>query len=349
MKELERILRRHARRYPRMAPADAVKLIYQNEFGGGHLIQDEQAVRAYLHREFDEVPKNASQPRYEDIGNGLVRVHLAALRETELDGLADDFIGSAADHRGNLPRFLEKLDVLRHLTAACILPFDADDLEDYLQAYALAGYPMVSHSEAYRQAYRPAYRIVTAPPAFVQITAAIDRLLQTRSSAVVAIDGRCGAGKTTLANALRHHYGCSVIPMDHFFLRPEQRTAERLAAPGGNIDYERFLEDVLRPLHQGEGFSYRPFDCSTMTLGAPVPVNAAGLTVIEGSYACHPKLWDCYDLRLFLTVDPEKQMRRLAARNGAYAQVFRDKWIPLEERYFESYDLETRCDCCYTT
>ena len=37
MEELERILREHAERYPLMQPTDAVKLIYQNEFGGGHL------------------------------------------------------------------------------------------------------------------------------------------------------------------------------------------------------------------------------------------------------------------------------------------------------------------------
>ena len=49
--ELEQILREHAKRYPLMQPTDAVKLIYQNEFGGGHLIRDEQACLNYLRRE----------------------------------------------------------------------------------------------------------------------------------------------------------------------------------------------------------------------------------------------------------------------------------------------------------
>ena len=40
MFELERILRQHADSYPLLQPTDAVKLIYQNEFGGGHLIRD---------------------------------------------------------------------------------------------------------------------------------------------------------------------------------------------------------------------------------------------------------------------------------------------------------------------
>ena len=48
MEELKVILITHAKRYPLMQPQDAVKLIYQNEFGGGHLIRDEEACLNYL-------------------------------------------------------------------------------------------------------------------------------------------------------------------------------------------------------------------------------------------------------------------------------------------------------------
>ena len=47
MEELKAILITHAKRYPLMQPRDAVKLIYQNEFGGGHLICDEEACLNY--------------------------------------------------------------------------------------------------------------------------------------------------------------------------------------------------------------------------------------------------------------------------------------------------------------
>lgn len=160
MKELETILRGHAQRYPLMEPTDAVKLIYQNEFGGGHLIRDPEAVRQFLHREYEAIAKDPAQPRLEPIGNGLVRVNLGSLNETELDALAADFIRSAAVHRGTQLRFLEKLELLRRLTAAGIFRFDSRSLSRYLEDYALAGYPIVSHSAAYRAAYRPAYRII---------------------------------------------------------------------------------------------------------------------------------------------------------------------------------------------
>ena len=185
--------------------------------------------------------------------------------------------------------------------------------------------------------------------AYIQATLAIDTLLNAKEHTLVAIDGRCGAGKTTLAAQLQAHYGCAVIPMDHFFLRRSQRTEARLAAPGENVDHERFLSEVLLPLGRGERFSYRPFECSRMELGAPITVTPGRLTIIEGSYSCHRSLWNHYNLRIFLTVDPQEQMRRITARNFASAETFRKKWIPLEERYFAAFDLENRCDLLLST
>jgi hypothetical protein len=161
MEELRAILIAHARRYPLMQPTDAVKLIYQNEFGGGHLIQDEEACLNYLHREYAAVEKDATTPVYEDIGNGIVRVNLAALREEDLEQLGKDFIRSAAEHTGSKERFLNKLEVLRQLTAAGHFSFGMIELGHYLSEYIKSGCPMVSHSEQYRQAYQPAYRIIS--------------------------------------------------------------------------------------------------------------------------------------------------------------------------------------------
>ena len=92
MEELRAILIAHARRYPLMQPRDAVKLIYQNEFGGGHLIRDEEACLNYLRREYADLEKDPTAPMYEDIGNGIVRVNLAAVREEDLEQLGQDFI-----------------------------------------------------------------------------------------------------------------------------------------------------------------------------------------------------------------------------------------------------------------
>ncbi len=162
---------------------------------------------------------------------------------------------------------------------------------------------------------------------------------------IIALDGRCASGKTTLAGYLQRRFGWGVIHMDHFFLRPEQRTAQRYETPGENVDHERFLEQVLKPLRAGEPFSYRPFDCAAGRLAPPVRVAPGAVTLVEGSYSCHPALWGYYDLHAFLTVGPEEQERRIEARNGPEgAKAFRSKWIPLEERYFAAYSVEERCE-----
>jgi uridine kinase len=132
--------------------------------------------------------------------------------------------------------------------------------------------------------------------------------------------------------------------MDEFFLRPEQRTHARLSEPGGNVDRERFLTEVLIPLKEGKDFAYSPFSCRTMSLAAPVAVKASPVTIVEGSYACHPDLREFYDLRIFLEVDPARQLRRLALRDGdGYLPMFIEKWIPLEEQYHKECAVREAC------
>ena len=162
MDALSQILTDHASRYPMMEPTDAVKLIYQNEFGGGHLIRDVDCCLAYLLREYQSVQQNPDAPLMEDIGNGLIRVCLNALDAHGYtpEALGADFIRSAGQHRGTLESFLQKLEILKQLTAEGIFAFSPETLDMYLSSYKEAGYSMVSHSEAYRKAYGPAYRIV---------------------------------------------------------------------------------------------------------------------------------------------------------------------------------------------
>ena len=168
----------------------------------------------------------------------------------------------------------------------------------------------------------------------------IDRLLNQRESVVVAIDGKCTSGKTTLASLLADAYDCNVFHMDDFFLRPEQRIPERFAEIGGNVDYERFAEELLAPLKTGKPFSYRPFDCSTFTLSQPVPVQPKKLTIIEGTYSHHPYFGDPYDLKILLTVSEDLQRQRVLERPAFLHSRFFESWIPMENRYFESRCME---------
>ena len=172
----------------------------------------------------------------------------------------------------------------------------------------------------------------------------IERLLAQQDQILIAIDGKCTSGKTTLAARLAEIYDCNVFHMDDFFLLPEQRIPERFAEVGGNLDYERFQEEVLLPLKSGKAFSYRPFDCSTFTLSAPVAVTPKKLNIIEGTYSHHPYFGDPYDLKILLTVDEETQRQRILERPAFLHKRFFEEWIPMENRYFDGFRIAEKCD-----
>ncbi|MBR4445234.1 MAG: deoxynucleoside kinase [Solobacterium sp.] len=161
---------------------------------------------------------------------------------------------------------------------------------------------------------------------------------------VVAIDGRCASGKSTLAQWLKERTGADVLHMDDFFLRKEQRTKERYAKPGGNVDYERFLSQVLYPLVKGQSYTYQPFDCQTMELCEAEIRQPAEITIVEGSYSMRPELFSYYAITVFLTVTPEKQLERIQKRNPEKLHRFVQEWIPYEELYFKTFDLQNRAD-----
>ncbi len=163
------------------------------------------------------------------------------------------------------------------------------------------------------------------------------RQCTARNTAItVAIDGPCASGKTTLSAFLSRELDANLFHMDDFFLRPHQRTPERYREAGGNVDRERFLEEILEPLRRGVPFSYRPYDCQMQSLGDEIEVTPKQINIVEGSYALHPSLVPYYDLRILLDISPKTQKERLQKRDPAALSMFLERWIPLENAYFKT-------------
>lgn len=173
---------------------------------------------------------------------------------------------------------------------------------------------------------------------------AIDALMEV-TAPLVAIDGPCAGGKSTLAARLKELYPeAAVFHMDDFFLQPAMRTPERLAEPGGNVDRERFLQEVLLPLTRGTPFTYYAYDCQRDIL-TPITAGHAPLNIIEGAYSLHPDLRDYYDLKVFIDVPPDEQIKRILVRNGErMAQRFIREWIPMENAYFDALGVREAAD-----
>lgn len=159
--ELREILRTHAARYPLMEPQDAIKLVYQNEFGPGHIARDPWQALAALRQEYRDRQKNKA-PYCEPIGNGMVRINLLLLSADRypLGKLADDVAATARLVKGNEDHLVLKLEILQQEAQNGIFGFSLQSLKEALAQYRFQGYGPLSHSEAYCENYRPAYRIV---------------------------------------------------------------------------------------------------------------------------------------------------------------------------------------------
>ena len=174
---------------------------------------------------------------------------------------------------------------------------------------------------------------------------AINQIYKQKGHVTIAIDGRCGSGKTTLANKLKEYLNCHIFHMDDFYLQASQRTQERYHEPGGNVDRERFKKEVLDPLKNHQDVLYRPLDCSSMSISEGTVYPYKPINIIEGSYSCHPELIDDYDLTIFVDIDESLRHKRIEERNGKEAlNMFIKKWIPLEEKYFSCFDIQNHCD-----
>ena len=159
---LEDVLLWHFDLYPQMEPHDAVKLIYQQEFGPEHMVKDAGKSLSSLKAEMDRLPSGPQgEALYESIGNGLCRLNLRPCRERGIP--AEDinrmFVETAQSVAGDKKRFRQDIRILQKLAEEEETPFDAVELDVFLARYP-DSCPALHHSVTYRLAYSPAYRIV---------------------------------------------------------------------------------------------------------------------------------------------------------------------------------------------
>ena len=161
---------------------------------------------------------------------------------------------------------------------------------------------------------------------------------------IIAIDGPCASGKTTLSRWLCDIYHLNLVHMDDFYLPFDKRTKELSHLPGGHMDYDRIIDDILIPLSSSLTASYKPYDCHNDRYLKPLTIDHTKATIIEGSYSIHPKLRKYYDLKIFIDIEKELQLDRLAARNLTTFDNFKNIWIPKEEYYFDKCNVRNACD-----
>lgn len=180
---------------------------------------------------------------------------------------------------------------------------------------------------------------------------------------VVAIDGRSGSGKSTVAAAVAQAISAVIVPCDDFFTASvsdaewDRRTPEQRAADA--IDWRRLKREAIDPLRTGRAARWYTFDFlagprgdgtypwqSTPTERAPKPV-----VLLDGAYSARPELADVLDLSVLVEAAPTTREARLAAREAAdFLRQWHARWDPAEDHYFghvrppSAFDVVCRTD-----
>ncbi|WP_343210333.1 hypothetical protein [Anaerolentibacter hominis] len=157
------ILLTNYKHYPLMQMQDAVKLIYQNEFGSGHLIMDEAESLRLLQKEMENpYSRGIDENMVEGIGNGLCRLNLRPAVDAGISPVTINraFLEAAKEVKGDKHQFSKKLDSLYQCCRSGRLPWSTKEFIRFITSYEEKGFPPVEHSKIYKEAYIPSYRVI---------------------------------------------------------------------------------------------------------------------------------------------------------------------------------------------
>jgi uridine kinase len=170
----------------------------------------------------------------------------------------------------------------------------------------------------------------------------------------VAIDGVDAAGKTTLADELApvlRRDGREVVraSVDGFHRPRAERYRRGELSPEGyyrdSFDYDALRDALLDPLGPGGSRQYRRavFDYRNDEPRAEPPSHASedAILLFDGVFLLRPELVEHWDLRIFVSVDPDEALRRALARDtplfGSRDEAerrYRQRYRPGQRLYF---------------
>jgi hypothetical protein len=158
------ILLNHQRRYPLWQVQDIYKLAQQAAMGSEHALNDEDAVRAWLERELEEMGCGPEEALIDPIApdGSIVRLHLRPYLAGggDPETLLAAFLQTARQYHGSRTNLEEYLETAVGMTVSGELPFSQVELSEFFSKMQRLNYPAQHHSAGYEAAYRPAYRVI---------------------------------------------------------------------------------------------------------------------------------------------------------------------------------------------
>jgi len=198
-------------------------------------------------------------------------------------------------------------------------------------------------------------------------SALLEKILSTKKDTpiLVAINGKDGSGKTTMADVLADFLASRTsreiirISVDDFMNSRAVRYTPSESAGRGCYDYtfnfDAFINSVLQPLQPNETWEYRTkvFDHATDSESLS-PIKKAtkdAIVIIDGVFLYKQALVNYWDLKVLLATDDETVIERGARRDterlGSYEvarQKYIDRYIASQTIYYNEESPEKRAD-----
>ncbi|MFA7367171.1 MAG: AAA family ATPase [Bacilli bacterium] len=313
------IIEWHKIKYPLIQKQDIHKLIYQIAYGNAHMINDISKVNTFLLNEINFLD-SFNQDLYDYVGD-FARISLRTYLKYyfSINYLLNSFILSSNN--------IKKDDSL---------------YEELLKEYNIDKDMNLSHSDTYKLNYKPNYRLIhkdyiTSEMRYIQ---AYNFIVNQDCRCIISLEGKCGSGKSYLADRLSKHLDITVLHMDNFFLPNSRKTKDRLNEIGGNIDY-KLVRDTLINIKNNNPKSIKIFDCKKQEY-YKIPFNNKKIIILEGVYSSHPFFKDLIDKAMFIDTPLKLRLERLQLRDNYERYI--QEWIPLEDKYYNELNIQYSSD-----
>ncbi len=172
---------------------------------------------------------------------------------------------------------------------------------------------------------------------------------------LVAIDGRSGAGKSTIAKQIASRLNGIAISSDDFWIGGSDEEWDKCTPQEKSdraIDWKRIRTEVLEPLLEGKPAVWRSFNWKTGVglTDECIKAKPTKIIVLDGAYSSRPELQDIIDLSILVEISEDTNRReRLIKREGKdYMSSWHKRWDPAEDYYFSSVRPKSSFDIIIT-
>lgn len=153
------------------------------------------------------------------------------------------------------------------------------------------------------------------------------------TTAIIAIDGCGGSGKSTFAARLAKVLDCSIVHTDDF------------ASWDNPLDwYPRMIEQVMEPLRKNETGLYQRYDWDKRDLAEWHQIAPELFVIVEGVSSSRKEFRDFLTYRIYVETDRETRLQRGLERDGMDALEFWQGWMAQEDAYLQRDDPIQRAD-----